>query len=101
MTRRAIGRRLRRKTACGAALLALGVTLATAPHASVVFDPLLPGQYAAGTGADATFLRIDGSWTGSAVYWKEPPDNETPGQYSNTPDAGFDRIGTYGWGTGL
>src|SRR5512137_1631531 len=92
-------RHLSQKAACVAAVLALFATFATA-HAAVVFNPLLPGQYAAGTGADATFLRIDGSWTGTSVYWKEPPDSQSPGQYSNTSGDGFYRIGTYGWKNG-
>ena len=36
-----------------------------------IVDVREPGEYAEGTGVDATFIRIDGSWTGSSVYWNE------------------------------
>lgn len=95
---------LRTRSARAGRALALAalVGLAAAPEAgaAVALDPLLAGQYAAGTGANATFLRIDGGWTGTSVYWKEPSAG-SPGQYSNTGGDGFVRIGEYGWGTGL
>lgn len=82
-------------------VFATGLFVAADSHAAVSLDPTLAGAYEAGTGANASFYRIDGSWTGSRVYW-----NETTQQYSNTPGAGFAPIGTYDngsgpWGTGL
>ncbi len=93
-------RRTRERLVRTAAALLLTVAALTAPHAAVVFDPLLAGQYAAGNGVNATFRRIDGAWTGTSVYWKEGTGG-APGQYSNAPGNGFQRIGTYAWGTGL
>ncbi len=84
-----------RKAVAAAALAVLGAA-ATAAHAAVALDPLLAGQYAAGTGANAVFNRIDGSWQGSTVYW-----NTATQTYSNTPGAGYVQIGTQGWGTGV
>ena len=96
-----LGHRQRRaRIARITAALLLAASTLTASHAAVVFDPLLAGQYAAGDGVNATFHRIDGGWTGTSVYWKEG-SGSTPGVYSNSPGDGFQRIGTYAWGTGL
>ncbi len=82
------------------ALTALSALLAVpAAQAAITLDPLMAGQFAAGTGANASFLRIDGNWTGTSVYWKEIEPGV--GEYSNSPGAGFQRIGEYGWGTGI
>jgi hypothetical protein len=90
-----IFRRLRATAACVATALAIG---APAPQAAaaVILDPALAGAYAEGTGSNATFLAIDGSWTGTEVYWSEALK-----QYSNAPGDGYVRIGTLGWGTGI
>ncbi|MFA7666264.1 MAG: PEP-CTERM sorting domain-containing protein [Burkholderiaceae bacterium] len=94
-----------------AALLAAGALLTGSGFASaapIELAPTLAGSYAAGTGANATFKRIDGAWTGSGVYWKEGDGSgvEGGGQYSNTGGDGFAPIGSYGqpdnpWGTGI
>jgi MYXO-CTERM domain-containing protein len=86
----------------GVAVLAASLYLPSESRAAALsLDPTLAGEYAAGTGANASFYRIDGSWTGSRVYW-----NESTGQYSNTPGDGFAPIGSHdngpgAWGTGL
>lgn len=104
MTIRMLGRGICRALLHGAArvaaALAMSAGIAAGAHAAIIFEPLLPGQFAAGTGASATFIRIDGAWTGTSVYWKQP-DGSTPGQFSNEPGPGFERIGTYSWGTGI
>jgi hypothetical protein len=83
-------RRLRVAAAC--LLTTLGI--AHGPHAgaAVVLDPTLAGEYAAGTGANATFLRISGDWLGTTVYW-----NAQLQQFSNTPGPGFALISTHDW----
>jgi len=53
--------------------------------------PERAGQYQAGKGVDATFLKVYDTWKQSSVLW-----NEATQQYgSGVP------IGTFGWGTGL
>lgn len=84
-----------RSAAAALAIAAIGSAAASA-HAAIVLDPLMAGQYAAGTGANAVFHRIDGSWQGSTVYW-----NEGTQSYSNNPGPGYVQIGTQGWGTGI
>ena len=92
--------RLRNSVARIGAALAFAVSAAAVADAAVILDPTLPGEYAAGTGVNATFLRIDGNWAGTSVYWKEPPDKESSGQYSNSPGDGFYPIWTYKWTNG-
>jgi hypothetical protein len=99
MTSRAIGRALLQRAARIAAALAMSAGIAAA-HAAIIFDPFLPGQFAVGSGANATFVRFDGAWTGTSVYWKQP-EGSAPGQFSNTPGPGFELIGSYSWGTGI
>lgn len=99
-TRHAIADTGERLSAARAALaLALAMAGGTV-HAAIALDPLMSGAYAAGTGAQATFHRIDGSWQGSTVYYRQPTDT-VPQAFSNTPATGFTRIGEYGWGTGI
>lgn len=78
-----------------AALLAAGVQLA---HAGpIALDPTLAGQYAAGTGVQASLLAIDGQWRGSKVLWSESAQS-----YANGAPAGdYLPIASYAWGTGL
>ncbi len=66
--------------------------LAAGPaSAAVVFAPQYAGSFAAGQGADATFLQIDSRWHASSVLW-----NENLRQFgSGAP------IGSFAWGTGL
>jgi hypothetical protein len=92
--------RLRNGIALSVAALALTATAAPA-SAAYILDPTLPGQYAAGTGANATFLSIDGNWKDSAVYWNESAKkfkNFTQGQNAN---GGYQPVGTFDWGTGI
>ena len=76
---------------CRGLLLALCVTSAPALAAPIALAPSLAGQYQAGSGVDATFLKVDDSWRGSSVLW-----NETTKQYGSGQP-----ISSYGWGTGL
>ena len=75
--------RLRNSVARIGAALAIAVSAAAVADAAVILGPTLPGEYAAGTGANATFIRIDGNWRDSSVYWNE------------------ELIGSFGWGTGI
>ncbi len=83
-----------------APLLCAALLAGAAPfvHAAPVsLDPTLAGQYAAGTGAQATFLAIDSQWRGSTVLWSESDQ-----RYANgTPTGDYQPIGSYTWGTGL
>jgi hypothetical protein len=89
-------RRLRDGVAQIGAALAFAFSAAAVAEAAVILDPTLPGEYAAGTGASATFFRIDGNWRGSSVYW-----NESTQRYANSQQDGFQPIGAFDWGTGL
>lgn len=72
--------------------LALSTALITAPaKAAAVFSPLYAGQFAAGSGANASFYQINSDWLGSTVLWNEPLKSYGSGQ----------AIGSFGWGTGL
>jgi hypothetical protein len=82
--------RARRALASGAASVAL--LLATmGANAAYVLAPQYAGTFAAGSGADAEFHRIQNDWMGSAVLW-----DETRRAFgSGVP------VGSFGWGTGL
>jgi hypothetical protein len=85
--------RLRRHAAPIPLVFAL-LGAAAASGALAVPIELLPqyaGSFAAGGGADTTFLQIDGNWHGSTVLW----DDATQTYGSGAP------IGSYAWGTGL
>ena len=76
------------------AALVLSTALLAGAPASAAPVPLLPlyaGQYAAGGGANASFMQIDSAWQGSSVLW-----NETTHSYGSGVS-----IGSFGWGTGL
>lgn len=89
--------RLRNGVARIGAALAFAVAAATVAQAAVILNPTLPGEYAEGTGVEATFIRIDGSWTGSSVYW-----NENAQKFKNNhPGKGFQPVGSFSWGTGI
>jgi PA14 domain len=89
--------RLRNGVARTCAALAFAVSAATIAQAAVILNPALPGEYAEGTGVNATFIRIDGSWTGSSVYW-----NENAQKFKNNhPGNGFQPVGSFNWGTGI
>ena len=84
-----------------AIVLSLAALGGVPAQAAILLDPLLAGQYAAGSGANAVFHRIDGNWTGTSVYWQEPAAPGATGTYSNAGGEGFTRIGDLAWGTGL
>lgn len=75
----------------GSLVLALIGLAGPALAAPVVLAPERAGQYQAGSGVDATFLKVYDNWHGSSVLW-----NQGTQQYgSGAP------ISSYGWGTGL
>lgn len=88
-------RRLGRWIWVVAALAGLGAGAAGA--APVVLEPQFAGTFATGTGADASFVRVDGQWRGSTVLWSEDLR-----QFGNGPPVGsFATIGSHAWGTGI
>lgn len=93
--------RLRDSAARIGAALAFTLSAAALADAAVILDPTLPGEYAAGTGANATFIRIDGSWRGSSVYWNEAARKYANDHSGNNQKGGFQPIGSFDWGTGL
>jgi hypothetical protein len=85
--------RLQRHAAPIPLVLAL-LSAAATGNALAVPTELLPqyaGSFAAGGGADTTFLQIDGSWHGSTVLWDDAAQVYGSGA----------AIGSYAWGTGL
>ncbi|HMO44827.1 MAG TPA: PEP-CTERM sorting domain-containing protein [Rubrivivax sp.] len=76
---------------CRGLLLALCAACAPALAAPIVLAPSLAGQYQAGSGVDATFLKVDDAWHGSSVLW-----NEATKQYGSGQP-----VSSWGWGTGL
>lgn len=58
---------------------------------TVSLAPQLAGQYQAGTGVDAVFLKVQDGWQQSSVLW-----NEATQKYGSGV-----AISSYGWGTGL
>ncbi|MGE5162346.1 MAG: hypothetical protein ACM3O5_12620, partial [Betaproteobacteria bacterium] len=94
-------RRLRDRLARIGVALALLASGTAAVDAAVILDPTLPGEYAAGTGSSATFIRIDGSWRGSSVYWNENAKRYANSHPGSNPQGGFQPIGSFDWGTGL
>jgi len=91
---RSLIRRLRSSVAPAAAALVLAA-LGSPAGAAVTLAPTLPGQYAAGTGANATFLSI-GPWQNSKVFW-----NENTKTFSNQGGRDFAPVKSYSWGTGI
>jgi hypothetical protein len=94
-------RRLRESVARIGAALAFAVAGAAVAEAAVILDPALAGEYAAGTGANATFIRIDDNWRGSSVYWNESAKRYANSLPGNNRQGGFQPIGSFTWGTGL
>ena len=74
----------------GIAALLCGVT-GTTLAAPVALSPLMAGQYAAGAGVDADFLKVPDLWKHSTVLWNE--GTKTYG--TGVP------VSTFDWGTGL
>ncbi|MBG6080538.1 PEP-CTERM domain protein [Rubrivivax gelatinosus] len=75
--------------ACATSLLAVAASAVLA--SPINLTPMYSGSFASGSGADATFVKIDGSWQGSTVLWNESTKSYGSGN----------AIGGYGWGTGL
>jgi hypothetical protein len=72
-------------------VFSLGTLAGAAVAGPLALAPALAGQYAAGTGVDAEFLKISDSWQQSSVLW-----NEARKAYgSGIP------VSSYAWGTGL
>ena len=74
-----------------AVLVCLLFALPVSASAARVLAPTIAGPAAAGSGANASFVAIDGNWQGSTVLWDEA--NQRYGQGS--------AIGAYAWGTGV
>jgi hypothetical protein len=82
---------LRTLPVCRAAAALAFAAAAAGAQAALVLDPLLAGARGAGSGVNATFLKVDDAWHGSSVLW-----NEALGRYgSGAP------ISSFAWGTGL
>lgn len=89
--------RLRDRVARIGAARALALKAIAVAQAAVILNPALPGEYAEGPGANATFVRIDGSWTGSSVY----SDEQAKTFKNNHAGNGFQPVGSFSWGTGI
>ena len=72
-------------------LLTIVGTAFAAAAAPISLTPKLAGQYNAGTGVDATFLKVDNGWQQSTVLW-----NEATQQFGSGV-----AVSSYAWGTGL
>lgn len=76
---------------CRGWLLALAAASAPALAAPVVLAPARAGQFQAGNGVDARFLKVDDGWHASSVLWNEA----TQAYGSGAP------IGGFAWGSGV
>lgn len=76
------------------AALTLVLAAGSALAAPIALAPQYAGQFQAGDGADATFLKVADNWHQSTVLW-----NETSKTYG--PSAGAAQIGSFGWGSGV
>lgn len=80
------------------ALMAMATLAAGVADAGIVtLAPQYAGSFATGSGADASFVRINGDWQGSTVLWSE--SQRTFG--NGAPGGSFATIGSQSWGTGL
>ena len=85
---------MKHRTAVGRSVgLALGVLACVGPvrAAPVELAPELAGQYQAGSGIDARFLKVPDSWQQSSVLWNQATQQFGSGQ----------PVSNYAWGTGL
>lgn len=73
------------------AALALALAAGTALAGPIALAPQHAGQFQAGNGVDATFLKVDDNWHQSTVLW-----NQATAKFGSGT-----AIGNYGWGTGL
>jgi hypothetical protein len=71
--------------------LALAWATGAALAEPITLAPQHAGQFQAGSGVDATFLKVDDNWRHSTVLW-----NETTQTYGSGS-----AIGGYSWGTGV
>lgn len=85
---RPAGRTVALRLLAFALLAATGAGAAAAP---VALAPQYAGQFAAGNGANASFVQIDSTWRGSNVLWDE----------ANGVFGSGLAIGSFTWGTGL
>ena len=74
--------------------LALAWATGAALAEPITLAPQHAGQFQAGNGVDATFLKVDDNWHQSTVLWNE-------GTKTYGPSAGAAAIGSFGWGTGV
>jgi hypothetical protein len=83
-----------RSAACRRTALALALAMVAWPllAAPVSLAPELAGQYQAGTGVDALFLKVQDSWRQSSVLWNEGTKQFGSGQPVSNNES---------WGTGL
>lgn len=80
------------KLSAVAILVASHIALATpALAAGTSLAPSLSGSYGTGSGADATFIKVDDDWLGSTVLWDEATQSYGSGQ----------PISSFAWGTGV
>lgn len=89
-----------RSAACVVAALGMSLVPGAATSA-VILDPFLAGQFAEGTGANATFVDITDTWHDSQGYWREPRGRSEKGKYSDEYREGYERIGSLEWGDGI
>ena len=75
----------------GGLVLALAGSFFSMQAGAIPLAPAMAGQFLAGTGVDAQFLKVPDGWQQSTVLW-----NETTSQFgSGVP------VSTFAWGTGL
>lgn len=84
---------------CRGLLLALCVTSAPALAAPIALAPSLAGQYQAGSGVDATFLKVNDSWRGSGVLYDPVSDQLGVGQPIGNFRGGSGVWGLVDWST--
>lgn len=83
--------KLRSVTLGGGLLLSLAALSGPVQADPIVLAPSLAGQYQAGDGVDARFLKVDDAWQQSSVLW-----DDANGQYGTGV-----AISTFAGGTGL
>lgn len=95
---RSVGTGLSWTAALAIAVGGIGLLAPAQAQAGVIpLAPLHAGSFATGSGADASFVRINGDWQGSTVLW-----SESQRAFGNgAPDGSYVAIGTQAWGTGL
>ena len=75
----------------------VALLVSTSSISAIIIEPYSTGNPTGASGANATFIAIDGNWRGSTVLW-----NEDTKQYGTDPNLpGFSQIGSFSWGTGI